>query len=50
MSYKIVIYIIMLIFMVKKKFPFVSSEYFVELFFTNCITLSEKNISLHCVE
>lgn len=49
MSYKIVIYIFMLIFMVKK-FPFVSSEYFVELFFANCITLSEKNISLHCVE
>lgn len=49
MSYKIVIYIIMLIFMAKK-FLFVSSEYFVELFFANCITLSGKNISLHCVE
>lgn len=42
MSYKIVIRIIMLIFVVKK-FPFVSSECFLELFFASCIMLSEEN-------
>lgn len=42
MSYKIVIYSIMLIFVVKK-FLFVSSECFLELFFASCIMLSEEN-------
>lgn len=41
MSYKIAIYVIMLIFIVKK-FQFVSFVCFVKLFFVSCITLSEK--------
>lgn len=42
MSCKIAIYVIMLIFVVKK-FLFVSSECFLELFFASCIMLSEEN-------
>lgn len=49
MSYKIAIYVIMLIFIVKK-FLFVSFECFIKLFFVSCVTLSEKKVSLHCGE